>query len=110
MFDHEIRAAAEHVLVACRKKKLKVVTAESCTGGLLANSFTDVPGASKVFAGSAVCYANDAKVNLLGIPECLIAQHGAVCGSDHTAHPGVGRCQPQGLAGQVQGAVQGRGV
>jgi nicotinamide-nucleotide amidase len=52
--------------------------AESCTGGLLANAFTDVPGASKVFAGSAVCYANDAKVNLLGVPDCLIAQHGAV--------------------------------
>jgi nicotinamide-nucleotide amidase len=55
-----------------------VALAESCTGGLLSNAFTDVPGASKVFAGSAVCYANDAKMNLLGIPECLIAQHGPV--------------------------------
>lgn len=52
--------------------------AESCTGGLLANAFTDVPGASRVFAGSAICYTEDAKVSLLGVPSCLIAQHGAV--------------------------------
>jgi len=55
-----------------------VAIAESCTGGLLANAFTDIPGASKVFAGSVVSYTNDAKVNILGVPECLLAQHGAV--------------------------------
>jgi nicotinamide-nucleotide amidase len=69
---------ASLVVEQLRSLEKTVSLAESCTGGLLANSFTDVPGASKVFAGSAVCYANDAKVNLLGIPECLIAQHGAV--------------------------------
>lgn len=56
----------------------KVALAESCTGGLLANALTDVPGASRVLSGSAVCYTEDAKVSLLGIPACLIAQHGAV--------------------------------
>lgn len=61
-----------------RSLEKTVALAESCTGGLLANAFTDVPGASKVFAGSAVCYTNDAKMNILGIPECLLAQHGAV--------------------------------
>ena len=66
------------VVEQLRSLEKTVALAESCTGGLLANAFTDVPGASKVFAGSAVCYANDAKVNLLGVPECLIAQHGAV--------------------------------
>ena len=55
-----------------------VALAESCTGGLLASAFTDVPGASRVLAGSAVCYTEDAKVSVLGIPGCLIAQHGAV--------------------------------
>jgi nicotinamide-nucleotide amidase len=69
---------ASLVVEQLRSMERTVALAESCTGGLLANSFTDVPGSSKVFAGSAVCYANDAKVNLLGIPECLIAQHGAV--------------------------------
>jgi nicotinamide-nucleotide amidase len=66
------------VVEQLRSLEKTVALAESCTGGLLADAFTDIPGASKVFAGSAVCYANDAKVNLLGVPECLIAQHGAV--------------------------------
>lgn len=52
--------------------------AESCTGGLLSDSFTNIPGASKVFAGSVVCYNNDAKVQMLDVPECLLDQHGAV--------------------------------
>ena len=69
---------ASLVVEQLRSLEKTVALAESCTGGLLANAFTDVPGSSKVFAGSAVCYANDAKVNLLGIPECLLAQHGAV--------------------------------
>lgn len=69
---------ATMVVEQLRSLEKTVALAESCTGGLLANAFTDVPGASKVFAGSAVCYANDAKVNLLGVPEALIAQHGAV--------------------------------
>jgi len=55
-----------------------VALAESCTGGLLASAFTDIPGASRVLAGSAVCYSEEAKIALLGVPSCLIAQHGAV--------------------------------
>jgi nicotinamide-nucleotide amidase len=66
------------VVEQLRSMEKTVALAESCTGGLLADSFTDIPGASKVFAGSAVCYSNDAKINILGISECLIAQHGAV--------------------------------
>ncbi len=66
IFDH-LRA---------HEKTLSV--AESCTGGLLANAFTDIPGASKVFAGGVVCYNNDAKMELLDVPECLLQQHGAV--------------------------------
>jgi nicotinamide-nucleotide amidase len=66
------------VVEQLRSMEKTIALAESCTGGLLANSFTDIAGASKVFAGSAVCYSNDAKINILGISECLLAQHGAV--------------------------------
>jgi nicotinamide-nucleotide amidase len=66
------------VVEQLRSLEKTVALAESCTGGLLADAFTDIPGASQVFAGSAVCYTNDAKMNILGVPECLLAQHGAV--------------------------------
>lgn len=55
-----------------------IAVAESCTGGLLANAFTDIPGASKVFEGGVVCYQNAAKVEMCGVPESIIEQHGAV--------------------------------
>jgi nicotinamide-nucleotide amidase len=55
-----------------------LAVAESCTGGLLANSFTDICGASKFFMGGIVGYSNDAKMLLLDCPECLLSQHGAV--------------------------------
>jgi nicotinamide-nucleotide amidase len=61
-----------------RAQEKTVALAESCTGGLLANLFTDVCGASKFFRGAIVCYSNDAKTQILDVPECLIAQHGAV--------------------------------
>lgn len=55
-----------------------LAVAESCTGGLLANSFTDICGASKFFQGGIVSYSNESKVLLLDCPECLLSQHGAV--------------------------------
>lgn len=63
---------------ALREKGQTVAVAESCTGGFLANAFTDIPGSSKTFSGGVVCYNNDAKVQMLGVPECLLNQHGAV--------------------------------
>jgi nicotinamide-nucleotide amidase len=52
--------------------------AESCTGGLIAEQLTDVAGSSDYFLGAVVTYANEAKVKLLGVPEDVLAEHGAV--------------------------------
>jgi len=61
-----------------RAQDRKLATAESGTGGLLANVFTDICGAGKFFAGGCVCCSNESKMQLLDIPECLLLQHGAV--------------------------------
>ena len=55
-----------------------VAVAESCTGGLIAHRFTDVPGSSEYFLGGVVAYSNEAKHSLLGVPENLLMEHGAV--------------------------------
>lgn len=59
-------------------RRLYLATAESCTGGLLAASITDVPGASGWYAGGVVAYANEVKTALLGVPTQLFIDHGAV--------------------------------
>lgn len=69
---------AKIVLDELRAREATLAVAESCTGGLLSNAFTDIPGASKIFLGGVVCYANDAKVQMLDVPEDLLLQHGAV--------------------------------
>jgi nicotinamide-nucleotide amidase len=61
-----------------RGKRLTIAVAESCTGGLLASRLTDVPGSSEYVERGAVCYSNRAKTEWLGVPEALIAEHGAV--------------------------------
>ena len=69
----------EEVLVKLlTEKKQTVAIAESCTGGLLANRITNVPGASAVFLAGYICYSNEAKIDILGIDPTLIEQHGAV--------------------------------
>jgi len=55
-----------------------IITAESCTGGLLANRLTNVPGSSKVFHCGFVTYSNESKSDLLGVGQALLAEHGAV--------------------------------
>lgn len=53
-------------------------TAESCTGGLVGSMLTSIPGSSEYFLGGVVAYSNDIKANILGVPEEVIAEHGAV--------------------------------
>jgi nicotinamide-nucleotide amidase len=75
-YGHESLARVCADLLRAQDKKLAV--AEAGTGGLLANAFADVCGATKCFAGGCVCCSNDSKMQLLDVPECLLQQHGAV--------------------------------
>ena len=77
MFDLEIVALARLVLDRARERRWRIVTAESCTGGLVAAALTDVPGSSDVFERGFVTYSNRAKQSLLGVPGDLIADMGA---------------------------------
>ncbi len=72
------RMAAAEVLEACHRAGLRLVTAESCTGGLVAGALTSIPGSSEVYDLGFVVYSNKAKRELLGVPERLIASAGAV--------------------------------
>ncbi len=62
----------------CQNRSLKIGAAESCTGGLIGKTLTDRSGSSAYFMGSIVTYSNEAKMNLLGIPEKTLVEHGAV--------------------------------
>jgi nicotinamide-nucleotide amidase len=66
------------VVDACRRQKLTLAVAESCTGGLLGARITAVPGASDVFRGGVIAYDNAVKIEALGVPTPLIEEHGAV--------------------------------
>jgi nicotinamide-nucleotide amidase len=78
LFSEDGRSVADIVLDLCRARGLTVAAAESCTGGLVAARLTDVAGASDVFRGSVVAYANDVKERELGVPPELLEQFGAV--------------------------------
>jgi nicotinamide-nucleotide amidase len=72
------RRLAEHVALLMEASSAKLATAESCTGGALANALTNVPGASAWFLRGWVVYADESKSDELGVPAGLIASHGAV--------------------------------
>ena len=75
---HALTASAERLLAACADAGVTLVTAESCTGGLIAASLTAIAGSSRVFERGFVTYSNAAKTDLLGVPADLIATHGVV--------------------------------
>lgn len=69
---------AERLQGLCLERGIRVATAESCTGGLVAAALTAVPGSSGYMAGGVVSYSNEAKRDLLDVPEDVLAAHGAV--------------------------------
>ncbi len=74
---------AEMLVSLLRLKGKTMSTAESCTGGLIGASITDIPGASEAFLGGVVSYSNDAKEGILGVSHSVLIEHGAV--SEQTA-------------------------
>ena len=78
MFDSALLGDAKFILDICRRAEVRLATAESCTGGLIAACLTEVPGASDVFERGFVVYSNAAKSELLGVPAMLINLEGAV--------------------------------
>jgi nicotinamide-nucleotide amidase len=78
LFARDERPIEQIVLELARAQQLTLGTAESCTGGLIADRLTEVPGASDVFRGSVVAYADEIKGSVLGVSEKTLAKHGAV--------------------------------
>jgi nicotinamide-nucleotide amidase len=78
MFPSPLLRLAEVVIADARQAKLRICTAESCTGGMIATLLTEVPGSSAVFDRGLIVYTNRSKEDLLGVPGDLIADMGEV--------------------------------
>ncbi len=78
MFATDLVQKAEQLLASCRARGLRLVTAESCTGGLVSALLTEVAGSSDVFERGFITYSNAAKIETLGVASALIDRHGAV--------------------------------
>jgi nicotinamide-nucleotide amidase len=114
LFAEDERPIAEIVLALCRARRLTLATAESCTGGMVAERITSVPGASDVFAGSIVTYSDSSKHHLLGVSNELLERHGAVSAEVAAAMASGARMQLQsdvavavtGIAGPSGGSPE----
>jgi len=78
MIDAKLLTAAKRLLDLCRKRGLRIATAESCTSGLVAGVLTEIAGASDVVECGFVVYSNEAKESMLGVPASTLKRHGAV--------------------------------
>jgi nicotinamide-nucleotide amidase len=78
MFDPKLIETTTSFLETCAEKHIRVATAESCTGGLIAALLTEIPGSSRVIGRSFVTYSNRAKREVLNVPADLLTAHGAV--------------------------------
>jgi nicotinamide-nucleotide amidase len=78
MFERAQLELAASIIDRCRARRLRVATAESCTGGLISACLTAIAGSSTVFDRGFITYSNDAKMELLGVPGDLVVRSGAV--------------------------------
>jgi len=78
IYGHDEESLEEVVLKLLQEKKMTISLAESCTGGLIANRLTDVPGASASLICGVISYSNASKINILGVSEDTISKYGAV--------------------------------
>jgi nicotinamide-nucleotide amidase len=78
MSAQNLRSLAKQVLDLCRARGMRVATAESCTGGLVAAALTAIAGSSDVVECGLVTYSNAAKQKLLGVPSSTLVRYGAV--------------------------------
>jgi len=83
VFPSDLHMLAQKLISLYEAEGRKIVTAESCTGGLIAGTLTNIPGSSAVVERGFVTYSNDAKIEVLGVPTELIEEFGAV--SDRVA-------------------------
>ena len=85
MNERELRASAKRLLDLFRARNLRLATAESCTGGLVAAALTEIAGSSDVVGCGFVTYSNAAKEAMLGVPAATLKRHGAVSGATAAA-------------------------
>ncbi|MBI1338745.1 nicotinamide-nucleotide amidohydrolase family protein [bacterium] len=78
LFDADLIQRAQLVLDDAQARRLKIATAESCTGGLIAALLTEIPGSSATVERGFIVYSNRAKEEMLGVPGDMIADYGAV--------------------------------
>lgn len=78
MIPDDIAVLAQDVLDRARASGIRIATAESCTGGLVAGALTEIPGSSDVFERGVVTYSNSAKMGMLDVPADIIIRDGAV--------------------------------
>jgi nicotinamide-nucleotide amidase len=78
VFPADLLGLAEALLIKARAQGLRLATAESCTGGLIAGCLTEIPGASDVVERGFVTYSDQSKIDLLGVPADVIVRYGAV--------------------------------
>ena len=111
MFPPDLTARAAALLDHCRAAGLKIATAKSCTGGLVAGLLTEIPGSSAVVERGFVVYSNEAKEHMLGVPAETIRTRGAV--SEATARAmaeGALEASRADVAVSVTGVAGGHGV